>query len=296
MIGEKKYFDYSPYLKRNYRILYQGTNKPFTGNLSESVSDLKKRVKMKKASMIIIDGSIGEGKTTLAEHVANEYQGFPIDYKKQYAMGGEQFQEKLQICIDSGLDVLIYDEAGDFNKRSALTKFNAEINRIFETYRTYGILIIMALPSMDSLDNNLFEKGIPRLLLHCYNRNNNYGRYSAYSLYRMYYLRDNFKGSVVKPHAYKKTKPNYYGTFLNLPNERSLALEKISTDGKREILSLTILKNKGLLNYHEISRAVGRSLRWVKEKINEIDVQPEQVYKRAKYFDKSVLPQLLELK
>ena len=38
-----------------------------------------------------------------------------------------------------GLHVIVYDEAGDFNRRGALTKSNAQLNRAFEACRAFKI-------------------------------------------------------------------------------------------------------------------------------------------------------------
>ena len=50
------------------RFMYNSTGLPFNGRLAKSINDQRIRIKKKKASMIIIDGGVGEGKTTLAYH------------------------------------------------------------------------------------------------------------------------------------------------------------------------------------------------------------------------------------
>ena len=44
---------------------------PFSEKLAENVKDLIARIDLNKASLIVIDGGVGEGKTTLAVHIAD---------------------------------------------------------------------------------------------------------------------------------------------------------------------------------------------------------------------------------
>jgi len=267
---------------------------PFSNVLDKNLDDLKKRIKLNKASMLIIDGAVGEGKTTLAVHCAEYFTGTQLEFPKQLGMGGEQFQEKLQICVDSKLLVVIYDEAGDFNSRGALTKFNQMLNRIFDTYRTFKILVIIVLPNFAVLDNSLFQKQIPRLLLHCHSRNNRYGNYSGYSLYRMYYLKKYMREITVTPQAYSRTRPNFVGHFLDVTPERSKELDQYSTEGKRQVLTDNIIENRGLVDLQGIAKAVGKSTRWVQKKISELNFEHNTTFKRKKYYDKDIINIILE--
>ena len=69
----------------------------------------------------------------------------------------------------------VYDEAGDLNTKGALSRFNKDMDRIFETFRQFGIVVIFCLPLFKSLDNNLMDKGLMRWLLHTYGRTETYG-------------------------------------------------------------------------------------------------------------------------
>jgi hypothetical protein len=286
-------YDYCKQHFTNDRLYAHGL--PFSKPLDRDILNLRNRIKGKKASMIIIDGGVGEGKTTLAVEVAECYQGKKLDVTKQYAMGGDQFQEKLVICYDAGLEVLIYDEAGDFNSRGALTSFNQMLNRVFDTFRAFKILVILVLPSFHVLDSPLFDKRIPRMLINCYNRNVRTGDFRVYSLYRMYYLRNKLKKYIVPAYAYTGTTPNYRGHFLDLSPLKSIELEKISIEGKKQIVSDNILRNRGLISYKEISKKLSRSLIWVKKTMAKLKVKEAYVYKRHKYFDREIVDKLKEL-
>ena len=270
---------------------------PFSEVLEKNIDTLVERIDNNKASLLIIDGQIGEGKTTLAVHVAdyiNKKKGLkPIDLtkkgNKQLAMGGVDFQKKLRQCYKHNLPALIYDEAGDFSKRGALTQLNAMLNRTFDTFRAFKILIIICLPNFDALDNSLLEKGIPRLLINCRDRTKNYGGFAGYSLYLMYYLKLRMKKETVKPKAYQKVYCNFRGHFLDLEPKRSKQLDKLSTDNKLEIGKEQEIKMAGIVDYLEISKRVLRSVIWVKKTVSKLKIKPVRKIGRRQYFDNSVI-------
>ena len=262
---------------------------PFSSGLDKNLDALRDRIETNKASLLIIDGGVGEGKTTLAVHCAEYFQKSKLNFSEQLAMGGVQFQEKLEICHIKKHPVLIYDEAGDFNSRSALTKFNQRLNRIFETYRTFKILIILTLPNFSKLDNSLFDNKIPRLLLHVHGRTKKEGNYAGYSLYRMHYIKEKMRKYTVPSMAYGKTTPNFRGHFKDLTPERSRELDIFTTKGKENILSDNILKAQGLIYTKEISMKLQRTDRWVRNKLKELKIEPARIYKKKKYYHKEIL-------
>lgn len=268
---------------------------PFSSTLDKNLDDIKLRVEKNKAALIIIDGGVGEGKTTLCVHCAEYISGEEIVFKDQLAMGGSDFAKKLKICHSKGKIVVIYDEAGDFNKRASLTKFNAMLNRIFETYRAFKILVILSLPSFSVLDNSLFDKQIPRLLLHCENRSERYGNYKGYSLYRMYYIKEKMKKLIVKPFGYNLVEPNFRGHFLDLKPERSKELDKFTVSGKLDILDHSEVAFEGLLSFYEISEKIDMSVGWIKKKMTALQIKEKKVYKNRKYFDSSIIDILAEV-
>lgn len=273
-----------------------GHGKPFSETLDVSISDQIKRIERNKASLLIIDGGVGEGKTTLAVEVAddiNRRKGFPpIKYEEQLAMGGSDFTKKLRLCYTKKLPCIIYDEAGDFNKRGALTRFNAMLNRTFETFRAFKIIVILVLPSFRVLDNDLFDKNIPRLLLHCQGRSQKYGNFKGYGLYRMLYVKEKMKKLTVKTFAYNLVEANFRGHFLDLSPERSKALDKFTIKGKIKELKNTEVKIDGLLTYQEVAQRLALSVNRTRTLVNELSIKPSRVIDRKKYFDNGVVDQI----
>ena len=266
-----------------------------TMGLPENLESQRVRVQVNnKASMIVIDGIVGEGKTTLAVQCADIIQGSPINLKEQIGMGGQEFIKKFKICHKKKYPVIIYDEAGDFNKRGALTRFNAMMNRIFETYRAFKIVVIVVLPSFNILDKQLLDKGVARLLLHTENRNNFYGNYKGYSTYRMFYIAEKMKKLTVKPQAYTFTSPNFHGHFYDLIPSRSKELDFLGTTSKFNVLEETDIQLEGLLSYAMLCKEFGKSKTWVMERVLQLNVKPEKNFKNTLYFNKEIINLLID--
>jgi len=264
--------------------------KPFTNALVVAIKSLKKRVEDGKASLVIIDGIMGEGKTTLAVEVLEEYQGSAIDYDIQYAMGFQEFSKKFRKAVKTGVKAIIYDEAGDFNRRGWASTINKHLNRIFETYRKFGILIIMVQPSFYKFDSDMLVTGTPRLLLHCHSRSQTFGKFKGYGLWRMSFIKQRMEDRRLasKNEAYRFVTPNFYGLFYDLPEQRALKLDKISTQGKSEILEEIEIESSGLMDYVQLAQYLDRSVIWVKNKVSEMNLKPDKTHKRKKYFSKEI--------
>lgn len=275
---------------------------PFDSVLADNLDMLIDRVRINKAVAIIITGGVGEGKTTLAVHCAdyiNSKYGLPViklepDDYPQLSIGGREFVQKMKKCFLSNLPIVIYDEGGDYSRKSAMTTFNLMLNRVFETYRALRIVVIICLPSLYVLDKSLYDNKIPRLALHCYNRNMKHGMFKGYSLHRMYYLLDDMKKFSDKGFAYKKNEPNFYGRFLDLPPERSKMLDAITVKGKLDILDMAGARMEGLVNYRTISSKVGKSVIWIKIVMKKLGIKPSKKFGREVFFEEEVIDKILQ--
>jgi len=271
--------------------IYERTGTPFSnGVITKNLDNIKRRVTKKNlASVILIDGGLGKGKTTLAVQVASQIQGSPIDFNKQIALGGEQLQEKLLMCQEEGLGVLIYDEASDFNRRGALTKFNAQLNRVFDVCRAFKIIIIMVLPSIKVLDNDLFHKGIVRCLFHVADKGWKCSLVWVYSAYRIAYLINALKDTKKNPVPGKcyisATHHNFDFRIYNLSKKRARELEVVSTRSKLVILQDSVVRLNGLVNMKQIAVNIGMSKGWVMQTVRKHKIKHTKIYKKIKYFD-----------
>lgn len=267
---------------------------PFNNELANNLEDQKTRIKKNKASLIIVDGGVGEGKTTLTVHIADYLNGKPIVFNEQLAMGGKDFLTKLRTCFKKKHPVIIYDEAGDFNKRGALTRFNAMLNRTFETYRAFKIIVILVLPNFNVLDNDIFDKRIPRLLVNCWARTETYGNFRGYGYYRMLYLRQKMTKLIVKPQAYSFTRPNFHGHFKDLDPERSKALDKLSTAGKMKELKGAEIGIEGLVTYTDIATKLACSIGKVQMNLRELKLKPKKYIDKKAYFKNDIIDMLAD--
>lgn len=274
---------------------------PFSLILAPNIDALMDRIKKKKASMIIIDGNVGEGKTTLGVHISDyisKYYGSGkyTDFAIQLAMGGKDFSEKLLVCHDQKKVVIVYDESGDFDKKATLTRFNRNLMRIFEMYRGFRILVILCLPKFYKLENELFEIGIPRLLLHVEDRTERQGSFRGFDLEQMYYIKHHASKIIVKPKCYDFGIPNFYGHFLDLPTERSKELDEISVKSKRQEIKKTIYDVKNRVTIMMLQKHFNMSKSWVEKKLKLIDDLGEVKYfDHKKWYDKNVIKQIEDL-
>lgn len=278
-------------------------NRSFSKKLYENLDDLDERVFLKKkASMIVIDGGVGEGKTTLAIEIMdylNQKHSFDLvdltDQTSQLAMGGEDFTKKLVVCFSRKFPCATYDEAGDFNKRGSMTRLNALLNRTFETFRAFKILVILCLPSFNVLDQDLFDKRIPRLLIHLYGRTQKQGNGRCYSLRGMNRLREKMdKNKHDKDVAFKLVEPNFFIHFKDLEDKRRIMLDDLSTKGKIKGLSIASIKFEGLLSYSELAKKVNRSERWIKKAVSDLKIRSVKTFERRNYFPSETTDRLLD--
>lgn len=263
--------------------------------LDKNLDECIQRVRNKKASLIVIDGGVGEGKTTLGTICAKRIgekldQDFSI--MNQVRQGGGDFLKGMDWCVEHKRNVIVYDEAGDFNTRASLTYFNQNMNRVFETYRALGIIVILCLPSFADVDTSLMKKKISRMLIHCYDRGMSYGNYKVFSLWRMWYLKQKFEKVVVPDDAFKFVSPNFYGRFRDLdPVERD-ALEKHSIKGKKDIIRKGMLKERGLLPIKSIAQKTGYSIETIRRFIKRKKLKGEK-YGATLYYHKEIIEDII---
>lgn len=283
-------------IQKSYK--YQN-GKPYSAIEIETALDHQiARVQQDKPSMILVDGVMGSGKTTLAIHLAdyiNSKYGLPPlkleDNTPQYAIGGGDFTTKLRQSYEQGYPVIIYDESGDFNRKGSLTKFNRSLDQIFQTYRAYKIIVILVLPNFSILSQNLFRDAIPRMLFHCGHRTITYGRATCYSLHSMLYILKSMRDrkTVIEQHAYKNGRISFNSRFLDLEPERAACLKKTSMQGKRNILVKSEIALQGLLSYDDLSHKLNKSKMTIRLKVSQLKLKPSLEIKRTKYFTQDTL-------
>jgi ABC-type dipeptide/oligopeptide/nickel transport system ATPase component len=278
---------------------------PFTNPLPDTLMQQLKRVDNKRASLILIDGGLGSGKTTTAVQimkVVNKIKGLfyavslKIKNHPQLSLGGKEFTGCFRETHKRKLPIITYDEGGDFNRRGAISGFNQMINRLFETFRGFKIIVIICLPNFNVLDNYLFENQVPRLLIHIDKRTQEVAYFKAYSLSQMNWIRywyDKLPKSA-KHKCYSMVKPNFYGKVLNLSPKEEKQLDILSTYGKKELFKASEKKLKGYVTYSDIASKLNKPIRWVRAIITELKLKPKTLMGNIKMFDKSVIDILID--
>ena len=280
---------------------------PFDDELRKNLEDqFKQRIDNNFPSLLIIDGGQGEGKTTLMIQIIdyiNKLKGFPpctlsITDHPQVALGGSEFAKFFNVCKIRGLPVIGYDEAGDFSKRASLTRFNAMINRRFETFRSSNIMVILCLPNFNVLDNHLFDLKVPRGLLHLRNREEtiNYGNYFGYSLYAMNWIKYWFNKlpTAIRYDCYNKTTFNFRGHFKNLLPEREKKLAELSNYGKDKESIMAEIRMEGYLTVDEIAKKLYRSIIWVRLTMKKLRIKEKRIYKKKKFYNQTDFDRIMD--
>lgn len=257
----------------------------------------------KENCAIIIDGASGRGKTTLAVHLTDQInQEFGQDIldlsnPDQLGMGMVQFQKKLGICQQKGLHALIYDEAGDYNKKGAMGRLNKLLNKTWETFRVFRIIPILCLPRFYKLDSPIFDNEIPKLLIHCKEKHENSVDFAAYDFagmeWMLYHMK---KNKLLGRLVYNKTEPIFMGHFLRLDNDRERKLEILTMEGKKDINKQIRIETEGLVNVKDIVHKVGRSDKWVRGKIKELGFREKDIIEGAYYYEGRIIDVLIKQK
>jgi len=284
--------------RRKSKYVYD-TGLPFDKMVALNLDDIYDRVKkQKKGAIICVDGGVGEAKTTFSVHLidyVNSKEGLPpcdLNPKtcQQLAMGGSDFVNKLKQCFENKLPIVVYDEAGDFNRRGALTNFNRMLNRVFDTFRTFQVIVVLVLPNFKVLDEDLFDKGLPRLLFHCHNKvQGKFGYFKAYDFSRMQWIKYYMSKNKVKQKAYHSVWFNFAGKFLDLTPERSQQLDFLSTKGKISELEKVQITMDGLLTYEALSLKLQKPIRWLRDVVKRLELVPAKRHGSKAYFSPEVV-------
>lgn len=288
-------FDNSlPFISEEYTHIYNKRINAFQQNLD----DIFDRIKIRKPSLIIIDGGSGEGKTTIGVEIIDYFNKkvnlSPINFRSsQYAKGGKDFTKKLSLAHKEGYPAIIYDEAGDLNRKTTLSKFNRDLDMVFNQVRAYDMVVVLITQSVGYLENDLFTKGIVRMLINCYGRKDLIkSNFRAYELDRINYLRRSIKEEVTPTKAYQKITANNYGQFFNLSLKRDNELHKVGFEKKDQDIQKADINLDGLIDYDTLARKSGYSLQTVKIKICHLKIKPIKIFQRKAYFNYSVLDRL----
>lgn len=276
----------------------------FTESLRKNIDTLIERVHVKgMASVIVVCGTPGTGKTTLAAeisgYIAKKLGRPPFSVEHQIDIGGEKFLEKARYCVENNLPALVFDEAFAFSRRKSLTKFNQDLNEFFQEFRTFKLIVILCLPDYNQLDRWLYNIRVVRLLIECSekhianNRSIGYVSFKAYGIKRIYDVL-NIRDKLKLPYASSRVPPNFQGHFKPLPPAQQAALDASSTAGKKKRIDRKTMG--GLMNSRDIADALGLEQKHIYDIIKKNDLQPDDKQGNALLFNKSILGTIKKLR
>lgn len=280
---------------KTYNPNYYENGTPFSSwnEVKENIEDLTFRKNENKPCLILIDGMPGSGKTTFGVeimNVINEIHGLQrinLNSQKeaeQIGTGAEQFLEKLRPCAEKKYPVILFDEAGEYNRRGWNTKLNKIMDRVLDTYRAYNIIIIMVLHDFQELPKHIWNIKLPTLFIHLKERDGTTGNTSWYDLENMYWIMHYKKTEVFPEKAFMMVHPVFRCHFKNLPQEESDKLKALSTEAKKEKLHRSEIEVLGYVTYKDIANQLNKSEIWVKQTIKRLGLKETKIYKKKKYF------------
>jgi len=286
-------------LALDYSIKFNNTdlkwsNPQFTDLIDEQLS----RTDDNMPSVLVVDGLHGGGKTTLACHVGQYLEdkcGRSFSYENQVGKGMDLFLEKLNWVKKNGYKVVIYDEAEDFERKGAISKFNRLLNRVFSVLRATQIVVIIVLGIVKKLEKEPLEKGLVRCLINVHGRSGNYANlrvFDAGNIFYLIYLMDKFGRSGKPPMlAYGKTAPFLRSRVARADKKTEKAWDLIDLKQKGDILDTASLETKGLIDIKTVGKLSGYSISSLRVMFRSI--KPEVVrIGRKNYYYKSVLARI----
>jgi hypothetical protein len=210
----------------------------------------------------------------------------PIVFSEALFMGHKQFTLGLDEAKDKDYKAIIYDEAGDFDKASYMSQVNKLINRVFDTFRSTNVIIILVLPSFFRLPDSLYEKGLPRILFHVQDRTT-YGRFYVYDMYTQATMRDWAKkqGIGYRMKLYQYIERNFDGKFTDLSPERSKELSDYCDRHKKGIRRDTAVNLSGLKDFAALAVEFGVSIHTMRNRVSLLGLKPSYSYRNKAYFD-----------
>jgi hypothetical protein len=152
------------------------------------------------------------------------------------------------------------------------------------------VIVVLVLPNFRVLEETLYDKGLPRLLLHCHKKKQGvHGNFDGYDHVRMQWIKNFMTKIRVRQQAYSMEASNFRGHFLDLCPERSRALDALSTKGKVEVLETIQIKMDGLLSYEELSIKLQKPVRWLRDVVKRCEIKPIKRHNSKVYFSPDVV-------
>ena len=288
-------------LNLDYSVSFKNTglkwsNPAITVLLDEQIV----RVENKKPSVIVVDGMHSGGKTTFVAHmgqyVESQY-GRVFDYENQVGKGMDQFLERLKWCRENGRRCVVYDEAEDFDRKGAMSRFNRLLNKVFAVMRINQMVVFIVLGIVKKLEYEPIEKGLVRCLINVHGRTGNTANirlYDAGNIFYLMFLMQRYKNSGKAPMmAYSKTATFMRSRILRADKKDEKLWDSIDMKDKNRIQDDASLATRGLIDIKTLCKESGYSISSLRSKFRTL--KPEVVkIGRKNYYYRSLINRLAD--
>ena len=283
----------------NIKIIDKRFEKPITyymdDRLKRNIDDkiLPALNKNDKDYIIAIDGSEGSGKSTLAFQIGKHID--PTLDLSRIVFNAEDFRQVI-FKAKKG-QVVVYDEAEDFDRKGAMSRFNRLLNKVFAVMRINQMVVLIVLGIVKKLEYEPIEKGLVRCLINVHGRTGNYANirlYDAGNIFYLMYLMQKYKNSGKAPiMAYSKTATFMRSRILRADSSDEKLWDSIDLKDKNRIQDDASLATKGLIDIKTLARESGLSISSLRSKFRSL--KPEVVkIGRKNYYYKSLLNRLAD--
>lgn len=241
------------------KVLINGQERYIDGYLLKVCEEIKKLLDKDRDVVCIVDGGVGDGKSTIAQIVAMVVD--PTFNASRMYFEGEEAKQGI-VNSEQKKSHIIDETFAMLNIRRAMSNLNITLTSVFSEIRQKNLFIVMCLPSIFDLDRNL---AIHRsmFLIHTYSRNGErgyfrfYGRRAKAKLFASQYAKKTYqylarptfwgrfgKGYVVDEVAYRQRKDNVLKRYIpkDIPDKKDEI--KVRDTLKRRIEPIINLKEK----------------------------------------------------
>lgn len=214
---------------------------PYSNPLPEWLDYAQNLVlKQGKATLIFVDGGLGEGKSSMAAQMVRQLDpgldGSKESYLLRYHLGGQALLNNFNKAYEAGCKAVIFDESGiDMNSRRAMSGMNMRLLELFQIYRAYKIVVIMVLPTIKIIDSQIFDYGIHRFTVNVHSlKRGEYNRFTVFDREASIHLYHNLKKYRDIRRAYRTPFSNFDGMCKPLPLEHQKVLDSLGMEAKKD--------------------------------------------------------------
>lgn len=190
------------------KVIINGQEKYIDGYLLTACNEIKELLNKDRDVVCIVDGGVGEGKSTLAQLIAGTVD--PTFNSSRLYFDDTETKEGI-INSEKKKSHILDETLSMLNIRRAMSSINITLTSLFSEIRQKNLLLVLCLPSIFDLDRNIaIHRSL--FLLHTYSRNGQRGYFRFYGRKAKAKL---FASSYAKKTYQYLARPTFWGRFAN---------------------------------------------------------------------------------